>query len=1635
MSSRIEGAKKGGGSGGTESPDNLRSVQTARLVDLISEGPVKGLVNGLKSVYLDGVPIQNADGSSNFTGMNFGFLDGSPGQAGLPGFEAVENERAVAVEIRTATPVIQTIVNASVDAVRVTISVPQLTTVDTTTGNMTGSSFSYAIDVQSNGGGFVRQHTDTIAGKTTSNYKEAVRLKLPGTGPWDIKVSRLSAESTSSVIVNKFFWDSFTEIQSVKLRYPNSSVGGLQVSAEQFGRVPTRAYDLMGLIVRVPTNYDPIAGTYTGIWDGTFKLAWTNNPAWVFFDLATHPRYGLGRYIKDQHLDKWALYQIGRYCDERVPDGLGGTEPRFTCNLYLQTAVQARQALQDLAGLMRAIAFWGNGQIGVVQDAPADARMLFTKANITGDFVYQRASGKTKYSAWTVYYNDLSQMGRRMPVVHVARDLVKTMGVKMQSFSPIGCTSRGQALRLARWAELTQALGQTVSFRAGAEAAGLLPGGVFKVADPSKAGKRLGGRVSAATTTVVTLDADLSLDVGETYELEVMLVDPNAQLGYKTEKRRVMDSVGVRALEVTPPFSVAPSTGAIWVLQPSTIEPTWWRMVGRKEVEGGHNFDVIGVAHDPDKFAAIEQGLKLAPRRTSGLSVLAPQVADVSLTEVPYLSTDSTHIKVLASWVPPAQGLRFVVEWRLNLGEWAVMPQTSSNSMEIDGLVVGDLDVRVTTINSLGLRSLPKLKSLALQGWGGHPPTVDNFAASVSAAGVALTWSPLNVANYKETVISVGPTLVGALEIFRGAATNTTWHPPLTGSYNFWAQHVNTAGKASTAVATAGADWVARGNLGIRINADSFSGPTNYNECYVFGRNSAGVAVDGPGSILVNGVPTPVAAGPIYTNQGPVAAWIIWAKFGTPFSTGPGLRDLVMGRRVDGVWQYDDNNTGWVNFTLEPDRHFIIGEIETGGPDAGNPGAPPGVVAATMWEAASSPNTIAGLADVGYQAKTIATAAQTAASTAAGDASSALSTLATMRSNGYLDAAEKPAVIQKWQALSNELTGNVAQANAFGITSERDAYVTAINALASYLTSLSPSWDNTTTDTPITPAVDNGKWADVYYNRQVLLNKIADEAAKRANVLQISGLVTFRVIAAGYAGTPPATDGLYVQGTRVSGGARSYTMHRIRRSDGAVVFSRAYDVYADSANATALAADLNASENSVFVIVLSADEPQSNRLTNGLDTAMYRCGASRAVFGSTRFRSRSAYVLIGIPGCGEGNGAEAYQGAVDSDPAAWVDVSFQVAAGSLLGVTANYTPTSLQDYGYVGSLDATTDLVLTNRALMVIEGNTVSRQVGSGDDWTASVVSRDGYAGGAFVSFVPTTTTAYMMIGLNSDPTTDNSYTSLDFQWYVQGDGHLQARHQGDVSEWDGTYAAGDVLALTYDGSMVRWFKNGVLIASLAAAITAPLFLDSSFHTSGGKVTALRFGPLSSNAWQAIGGPDKPLDNAGKVIDTRSTNAPPSAYGVGNVREFKSCAAIGLSTTADYCTLETIKGWADSSGGSATQWAYITSGEIWKRSAPAGASAWGAWVRDLDRNLYTGDLDATRNKTYRQEGDPAVSPGGVIDGEDWQVPSTGRQYLRIAGAWLPIVGNGSVDTSQLATTAATDVTEFTFTGWTFSNIS
>ena len=535
------GGDSKGDSGGSartpvEDPDNLRSTQYARVIDLLGEGQWEEvLVGGLKGLYFNGTPVQNADGTNNFKDLTYNIRTGTQAQTHMPGNPTVESEVPVSVEVTNATSVTRQLTDSNLDYCRVTISTPRLTLQDTTTGDLKGTKVDYAIDIQSNGGGFVEVQSRSFWGKTTTRYRRSHDILLSGSPPWDIRVRRVTADNGSSTLSNDIWWDSYTKVIDHKFSYPNSVLVSTQVSAAQFDNIPTRAFDCKMLRVLVPSNYDPTTRVYTGVWDGTFTTAWSDNPAWAFYDLVTESRYGLGSFIDSSLVDKWELYEIGQYCDELVEDGFGNMEPRFTINIYLQNREEAYTVLKDLASVFRGMIYWSANGIIPIQDKPEDTFTQFTNANvINGTFNYQGSASKTRHTVALVGWNDPDDQYKQKIEYVEDQTAVGSFGFNETEIAAVGCTSRGQAHRVGKWLLFSEnSETEAVTFQIGYSMVSdtqLAPGKIIKTLDQHRAGTRLGGRIISSTTSSVTVDSAITLSSGVVYTITITLPDGTLQI-------------------------------------------------------------------------------------------------------------------------------------------------------------------------------------------------------------------------------------------------------------------------------------------------------------------------------------------------------------------------------------------------------------------------------------------------------------------------------------------------------------------------------------------------------------------------------------------------------------------------------------------------------------------------------------------------------------------------------------------------------------------------------------------------------------------------------------------------------------------------------------------------------------------------------------------------------------------------------------------------------------------------------------------------------------------------------------------------------------------------------------------------
>ncbi len=731
----IHGAGGGGGSSKQrtpkEAPNTLRSVSKGRILDLIAHGPIHGLVNGLQSIYLDDTPLQNPDGSFNFDGVTVHTRNGYPDQDYIPGFPAVENTISVSSEVTAEIPIIRTTSNPDIDAAVVTVQVQGLTSTDAKTGDIKGSSVMVAVDVRHSGGAWLTRVTDTIAGKTNSAYQRSYRVPLSGTAPFDIRVRRVTPDSDTARITDKLAWTTLTEVVDTKLSYPDSALVGIELDAALFGSsMPSRAYDMKLSIINVPSNYDPLTRTYTGMWDGLFKKAWTDNPAWAFYDLATDPVIG----ADVKNVDKWSLYQIGRYCDELVPDGYGGMEPRFTINTVFADRQDAINVLADLASVFRGMCYWGSDSLVAVGDMPADPVKLVTPANvINGEFEYSGTSLRERHSVAIVMWNDPADNYRQKPEFVEDPESIDLFGWRETQVTALGCTSRGQARRLGKWILYSErAETQTVNYAASMDHADLRPGDFIELADPDQAGARMGGRVLQAGTNTLTLDKVPEQTAIDTWFLSVTM--PNGSI----ERKEVLSFSGdtVTLLE---PLSVAPLRGAVWVLTSLSVKLPLYRVTAVTEDAEKLEYKITATEHDPTKYSRVELDLALPDTPTSYLPTgpVAP-VLDMTAKVYTYLAGGVTHQAITISW-PPSTDVR-VAEYMLeaqgprDVGYRTLYVGAGTSFDEMDA-TAGQWVFRLKAVASTG-RSSP---------WSSLTTQISNLLMPVAPDGVQVTVGPFSV--------------------------------------------------------------------------------------------------------------------------------------------------------------------------------------------------------------------------------------------------------------------------------------------------------------------------------------------------------------------------------------------------------------------------------------------------------------------------------------------------------------------------------------------------------------------------------------------------------------------------------------------------------------------------------------------------------------------------------------------------------------------------------------------------------------------------------------------------------------------------------------------------------------------------
>lgn len=777
----------GGGGGHTpyEAPESGRSKQAVRIVEIVSEGEVKGLVNGVQSVFLDNTPIQNKDGTYNFSNVEAEGRIGIQDQDILEGFNTSEKEISVGTQVRKNTPLTRTVSDGKVSRLRLTLGVQSLFS-QNDQGDTHGASVTMNITIGQ------RVIPLTINGKYSSQYLRQIEIdNLPPT-PFTVRVERIDEDSKSQRLQNNTIWASYTEIIETRLAYPNTALVGIKFDSDYFSSIPNRTYDVYGIIVQVPSNYDPQTRTYTGIWDGTFKAAWSDNPAWVLYDLLKNKRYGFGRRLGDFAVDKWALYNVARYCDQLVDDGFGGKEPRFTCNAWMTEQRQAYDVINDICSIFRAIPVWNGREFTVIQDRPADPVWTYTNANVEkGEFTYSYSAMKARHNEIHVEYANAQNNYEKDVICVSDDDLIRRYGLNVKKVTAFGCTSRGQAYRTGRWILETEKLEtRTVTFTVGAEGLMHVPGDIILVADNDYAGTQLGGRVLSVANKVVTLDREVPFKAGEQF----LYYNQDAQV------------TGIKVIDVLDGNRIvldkAP-TGltkyGVWLRHGEKVQPQLYRALSIKEESKG-KYTITALQHEPQKEAIVDSGAHFEPVSFSEVpDRYRIQNVDVAATDdgirlsFEYFAKNESTVKYQ---------IKLYRTFDSNRTLYKVYDDLTNTNIAFTGLPDGDYTAEIRAKNGVGQLSEPVTKSFSVNF------TIAELVTVSKVMGIDLNWRNPIFANTNAAIeiwVSKDNNFANARKLITLAyPTNSYSYTGLGAAetYYFWARMVSkdVAGKFTDAV-------------------------------------------------------------------------------------------------------------------------------------------------------------------------------------------------------------------------------------------------------------------------------------------------------------------------------------------------------------------------------------------------------------------------------------------------------------------------------------------------------------------------------------------------------------------------------------------------------------------------------------------------------------------------------------------------------------------------------------------------------------------------------------------------------------------------------------------------------------------
>ena len=751
IATAIKGRKGGSSSSRTptEQPDDLQSVAKAKILLALGEGEFAGGLTA-RDIYLDGTALENADGSQNFSGVAWEFRSGTQAQKYIQGIPGTENEINVGSEVSSSTAWTRTFTNTQLSAVRLRLKWPSLFKQEDD-GDLVGYSVNYAIDLQTDGGTWQTVLNTSVTGKTTSGYERSHRIDLPQAGStWTIRVRKITADANSAKIGDTMTLQSFTEVIDAKLRYPNTALLYIEFDSSQFnGSIPQISCEPRGRVIRVPDTYDPETRTYSGTWTGAFKWAWTDNPAWIFYDLVVTDRFGLGNRLTAANIDKWTLYQVAQYCDQPVPDGKGGsgTEPRYTCNVYIQDRNDAYTVLRDFAAIFRGMTYWGDDQIVALADMPRDVDFTYTHANVVdGKFVYSSSTTKSRYTNALVSWSDPANGYADAMEPVFEQGLVARYGFNQLEITAIGCTRQSEANRKGRWGILTNNKDRIVTFEVGLDGNIPQPGYIIAVSDRNLSGRDLGGRLSAVNGRVLKLDRVPSAKAGD----RIMVNLPSG-----ITQSRTIQSLSGGMVTVTTAFSELPQAEAVWVIESDELYAQQYRVISVTDNNDG-TYTITGANHDPDKYARIDTGAIIDQRP---VSVIPPgnqlQPANIVISSFSVVQQNISVETMRVSWDQAQNAIAYEAQWRRNDGNWVNVPRSSTTSFDVPGIYAGRYLVRVRAINAAEISSgWGYSEEKTLTGKVGNPPKPVGFMATAINWGIRLNWGfPANTGDTLKTEI------------------------------------------------------------------------------------------------------------------------------------------------------------------------------------------------------------------------------------------------------------------------------------------------------------------------------------------------------------------------------------------------------------------------------------------------------------------------------------------------------------------------------------------------------------------------------------------------------------------------------------------------------------------------------------------------------------------------------------------------------------------------------------------------------------------------------------------------------------------------------------------------------------------